>query len=100
VVRGQAGRHQRRPGPRDAAVGERARLVQPEQRRVRRLAGGRVLARGLAERRRRALDVEDVVDDLEQQPQLPGEVAQRPVDLGRRTGTFSVVSLRSRCLRD
>src|SRR5687768_17947734 len=39
-------------------------LLETVQRRVGRLAGRRILARGLAEDRRRALDVENVVHDL------------------------------------
>src|SRR6185312_2453469 len=47
--------------------GALARGVEAERGHVRRLATRGVLAGGLAERRRRALDVEDVVDDLERE---------------------------------
>ena len=48
------------------------RRVEAVERRIGRLAGGRVLAGGLAELRRRAFDVEDVVDDLEGEAELGG----------------------------
>ena len=47
-----------------------ARRVEAVERRIRRLAGRGVLARRLAEIRRRALDVEDVVDDLKREAEL------------------------------
>ena len=46
------------------------RRDQAVERRIRRLAGGGILARRLAEVGRRALDVQDVVDDLECQAEL------------------------------
>src|SRR5690348_9613504 len=55
---------------------------QAQQRYVRRLALHRVLARGLAQTLRRAFDVEDVVDDLEGQPDGRGITEECIVAVG------------------
>ena len=56
-----------------------ARRLEAVQRRVRGLARGGILPGGLAELRRRAFDVEDVVDDLERQAELaPRRDRSRP----------------------
>ena len=61
----------------EALGGQLARPVEAEERRVGRLGAGRVLAGGLAELLRAALDVEDVVDDLKREPDFGG-AAGRP----------------------
>ena len=58
-------------------AGEAPRLLEPVDADVGDLALAGVRADGLAEVRLRALDVEDVVDDLEEQAELAGEAAQR-----------------------
>jgi hypothetical protein len=64
---------------REGAIGRFARelfrAIEAEQRRVSRLAGRGVLARGLAEIRRRAFDVEHVVHDLEREAEVGREGA-------------------------
>ena len=50
--------------------GHAARRLEPVELRVGGLAGGRILPGGLPEIRRRALDVENVVDDLKRQAEL------------------------------
>jgi len=64
-VRFAAERHQRAFGFRHQGGEPRVRALDAEQGDQRRLAGGGVLAGGLAERRRIALDVEQIVGDLE-----------------------------------
>ena len=61
----------------DALGRHPARRVEAVERRIGRLARGGVLAGGLAERLRRPLDVEDVVDDLEGEAELGGEALDR-----------------------
>src|SRR4051812_35235516 len=61
---GDAGAFQRGVRALQALGRERAGAIEAEQRRIRRFGGRRVLAGGLAQRRRVPLDVEDVVDDL------------------------------------
>ena len=60
-------RGQRRLRAVRALGGEPSGLVEPEEGRVGRLARGGILAGGLPEFGGRALDVEDVVDDLKRQ---------------------------------
>ena len=63
---------------REALGGERARALEPEQRRIGRLRRRGVLAGGLAERSAAsAFDVEDVVDDLKREADLGGVAIDR-----------------------
>ena len=76
----------RRARPRRASThsaARRARSVEAVERGERRLAGGRVLAGGLAERLVRPFDVEHVVDDLEREAEVARVVVDR-VDASRR----------------
>ena len=58
---------QRRERAVDALRREPARSLETEERRIRRFAGGGVLAGGLAQLVRGAFDVQDVIDDLKRQ---------------------------------
>ena len=70
---GQAGLVERAVRACQAIGRERTGAIEAEQRRVGRLPAGGVLARGLAERRGIALDVEDVVDDLKREAEVGGD---------------------------
>ena len=59
--------------PLEALRRQRARSIETEQRRIGRLGAGGVLAGGLAELGRAALDVEDVIDNLEGEADIGGE---------------------------
>src|SRR5262249_48252779 len=68
---------ERRKRPLGALVGHAPRLREAVQRGIRRLAGGGILAGRLPEIRRRAGDVEDVVDDLKRETELGRESLDR-----------------------
>src|SRR5437899_254001 len=55
-----------------ARIRERARALEAEQRRIRRLRARRVLSRRFAELAGLAFDVEDIVDDLKCQSEIGG----------------------------
>ena len=61
-----------------ALVRHRARAIEAEQRGIGRLVPGDVLAGGLPKCFRAALDVEDIVDDLERETDLACPMTERP----------------------
>ena len=83
----QAGAIERLARAAVAISGERARLLQAKEGGVGGLAGRLVLAGGLAQRRGRALDIQDVVDNLE------GEADLFPILVDRRDQRERIGSL-------
>src|SRR2546423_4398234 len=71
--------------PRDQCSRLGARGLDAVQRGIRRLVLALVAARGLAELGERAFDVEDIIDDLEGQPEAAPRLADGG-DVGRRAG--------------
>ena len=71
--------HRRAPAPPCHTLsGQRARLVEAKEAGIRGLSGSGILARGLAERVGRCLDVENVVDDLKRQADVRAHSGRWP----------------------